>query len=281
MPGELARQQAWLQAAILDPVRAWGTDAMITSSAALPPAARLGIYQQAYRTRLLDCLRAHHPVLCHILGRAVFDALALDYLAARPSRGRTLDDLGVGFADHLRAAHPDAGGREDRYDLMVDIARFERAFVDATTAVGVEDAGGVDVELLPPPSHPGWPDATVIPAPCLRLLALDFPVHTYVTAVRRGERSRPLPSRARTRLALSRRDYAVTAVELEAAPWWLLAVLATGNGPRAAGQAARMTPREVAEWLRHWAERGLFIGITMPTPTGAGANADAGKESYP
>lgn len=265
MPGDLARQQAWLQAAILDPTRAWGADAIITPSETLTPAARLGIYQQAYRTRLLECMRAHHPVLCRILGREVFDAFALDYLAAQPSRSRTLDDLGAGFPDYLQSSRPDVGRPEDWCDLMVDIARFERAFVEATTGVGVEDSGGVAVDALPPSSHPGWPDATITPAPCLRLLALDFPVHTYATAVRRGEHSAPLPARARTRLALTRRDYAVTAMELEAEPWWLLAVLVTGNGPRAAGQAARMAPDEVAEWLRHWAERGLFLSISVPT----------------
>jgi putative DNA-binding protein len=280
MPGELSRQQAWLQAAILDPARAWGTEAMITPSPSLTPAACLGIYQQAYRTRLLERMRAHHPVLCRVLGPEVFDAFALDYLAAHPVRGRTLDDIGVGFADHLQSSRPDAGRHEDRCDLMVDIARFERAFVDATTAVGVEDIGGVDVELLPPPSHPGWPDATVTPAPCLRLLALDFPVHTYVTAVRCGEDSFPLPARARTRLALSRLDYAVTATELAAEPWWLLAVLVTGNGPRAAAQAARMSPRETAEWLRHWAGRGLFTAITVPTPVEAGVNTGTWSEPY-
>lgn len=278
MPGELARLQAWLQGAILDPARAWGTDAMITASRALTPAARLAIYQQGYRARLLDRMRVHYPVLCDLLGRDVFDALALEFLAARPSRGRTLDEVGAGFADHLQSCRLDTDGSEDRADLLVDIARFERAFVDATTAPGVEDVGGVDVALLPPPSHPGWPDATVTPAPCLRLLALDYPVHSYVTAVRHGDHRRPLPARARTRLALYRRDYTVTTTELDAEPWWLLAVLVTGNGPRAAGQAARMTAREVAEWVRHWAERGLFVAITVPSVSGFPSSVQRGLD---
>ncbi|GLY67800.1 HvfC/BufC N-terminal domain-containing protein [Amycolatopsis taiwanensis] len=265
MPGELGRLQAWLQGAILDPTRAWGTDAVITASPALTPAARLAIYQQGYRTRLLEGMRAHYPVLCELLGRDSFDAFALEFLAARPSRSRTLDDLGAGFADHLQSSRLDAGRGEDWWDFAADLARFERAFAEATAAPGVEDIGGVDAGLLPPPSHPGWPDATVTPSPCLRLLALDFPVHTYATAVRRGDHRRPPPARARTRLAVHRRDYVVTTTELDAAPWWLLAVLVTGNGPRAAAQAARMTACEMAEWVRHWAERGLFVAITVPS----------------
>ncbi|MGH3851299.1 MAG: DNA-binding domain-containing protein, partial [Pseudonocardiaceae bacterium] len=81
MRGEsLSRTQAWLQAAIQEPARTTSVCDVITASSKLGPDERLAIYQRGYRARLLECMRTHYPVLCHLLGRDLFDAFAMEYL---------------------------------------------------------------------------------------------------------------------------------------------------------------------------------------------------------
>lgn len=272
MRGELARQQEWLQAAIL-----WSADTaeagtVITPSAALSASARLAIYQHGYRSRLLHCMRAHYPVLCHLLGRDLFDAFTLDYLRANPSHSRSLDSFGARFADHLQATRPDPG--PDWSDLMVDIARLERAFAEVNTGPGIE---GEERAVVP---RSGWLDAVVLPAPCLRLLTLDFPAHHYLTAVRRGDHSYPLLRRARTHLVLFRDEYLVTATELDPSRWRLLAALVAGNDPRTAARLTGTNGEDAVDYLREWAAR-RFVAIDLPGPVGAGADLENWKEPRP
>lgn len=265
MGGEsLSRTQAWLQAAIQDPARATGVCDVIAASSTLGPEERLAIYQRGYRARLLECMRRHYPVLCHLLGRELFDAFAVEYLWANPSRSRTLGELGARFADHLDATRPDRHAREEWIDLMVDIARFERAFIEVHAGPGVEGCAVLPPPLLPEPLSPGWAHALATPAPCLRLLALGFPVHTYVTAVRHGKDVPPLPPRSSTHLVLSRHNYLVTVTEVGPPRWYLLSALATGHSLREAALRAGVTDADATICLREWVARRVFTAISLP-----------------
>jgi hypothetical protein len=234
--------QQWMLAAITadggEPPE--GADAVVRSSARLSAARRLDLYRRSHAQRLVEALRAGHPALRHLLGDELFDAFALDYLRARPSRSCTLLRLGEGFADHLAATREDDGAWAD---LVIDLARVERAFAE------VYDGPGCEGLELPPPPAAG---AIVVPAPCLRLIRTAFPVGPYVRAVRAGEA--PAPPRARTsRLALCRRDYVVTFTELDERGDALLAALLRGE-PLPAGEDAR---RLAAAWTRS----GFFSAI--------------------
>jgi hypothetical protein len=229
MGGEsLSRTQAWLQAAIQEPTRETGVCDVITVSSTLGPEERLAIYQRGYRARLLECMRTHYPVLCHVLGRDLFNAFAVEYLRANPSRSRTLGELGARFADHLDATRPDRHAREEWIDLMVDIARFERAFTEVHAGPGVEGSVLLQPPSLPEPLPPRWVHTLTTPAPGLRLLTLGFPVHIYVTTVRHGNDAPPLPPRSSTHLVLSRHNYVVTVTEVEPPRWHLLTALVAG-----------------------------------------------------
>jgi hypothetical protein len=197
--------------------------------------------------RLLEAMRAGYPGLRHMLGDDLFDAFALDYLHARPSRSYTLQRLGEGFADHLAATRPDADGAPEAWPaMMIDLARLERTFAE------VYDGPGTEGER--PPEPPTDPAATVtaVPAPCLRLVRSSFPAGPYLSAVRRGEQPE-LPAPEESHLAVSRRDWVVTLTPLAAGEYELLR--------RVAGGMPAAWPE-----VRTWAEAGFFRSLHVHTP---------------
>ncbi|MBB6170962.1 hypothetical protein HNR23_001022 [Nocardiopsis mwathae] len=287
MPDDaLRRTQAWLQAAILDPGAAHGhpgtgadapgadtaaADAVsryVTASATLTARYRLAIYQQGYRARLVECMRAHYPVLHRLLGDEVFDAFAMEYLRGRPSRSHTLHALGAEFADFLRETRPEAepDGDDAWIDTLIDVARFERAFADAYTAPGPENRDYPASDSLPDPALPQWAATGLTAAPCLRLIRAGAPVHALAAALRRGE-DPPLPPRRPVHLSLSRIDFTVCATEIGAREFDLLSRLAAGTavGEAAAGSGLPTARADAA--VRRWMERRLFSACTPAPPT--------------
>lgn len=67
----------------------------------------LQVYRNAYRSRLLDCLRGTFEKSRHWIGDESFDAAAAHHLILHPPASWTLDDLGLGFSDTLAALFPD------------------------------------------------------------------------------------------------------------------------------------------------------------------------------
>lgn len=262
MPAERLRQlQGWLQGAIMDPAAAGGVEEVVVATARLPAARRLAIYQHGYLARLVECLSAHYPVARHLLGGGLFEGFARDYLAARPSRGYTLEALGAGFADHLAATRPDvaAGEREPWIDLLLDVVRFERAFTEAHAGAGAEFRE-------PPPVPPGpgsarWAGLVVSTVECLRLVRVGFPVHAFAVAVR-ARRDPPLPGPGEVRLVVARRDFVVTVSESDEPRYRLLEGLRAGKPLGVAGAEAGLEPDRVDACLRAWLAGGLIVGIT-------------------
>ncbi|CAM3999110.1 hypothetical protein GCM10009799_17130 [Nocardiopsis rhodophaea] len=275
MPDDaLHRTQAWLQSAILDSSAADAAPGVVTASATLSARYRLAIYQQGYRARLVECMRAQYPVLHRVLDDEVFDAFALEYLDQRPSRSHTLHPLGGGFADFLRETRPDEDPDADEVgdgwiDTLIDLADFERAFAEAHTAPGPEGRAYPGANVLPDAGSRAWVQTVLGIAPCVRVMRTGAPVHTFATAVRRGH-DPPIPARRPTHLYLSRLDYTVYAREIDVHEFDLLRHLAAG-GP--VGQAATGAGASVA-WadraLREWLELRLFSTCTPSQPMTSG-----------
>jgi len=256
----LVDAQRWLQQAILAAPRPGpgGKAAdVLTSSARLSAQQRLDIYRRGCRLRLLEAMRELHPGLRAWLGPRLFDDFAADYLDACPSRSYSMCELDRRFAEHLAAHRPDRdkppAEREAWADMIIDLVRYERAFAEVYDGPGTEH--------LPPPRSdspcwaPGDMGGDVVPAPCLRVLALCAPVHRYCAAVRAGRPPAPLGPRP-VRLALSRRDYVVTATELTPGAHRFLSALLAGSPIRAAADQAELAPGDAARLLSSWAAGG-------------------------
>ena len=114
----LARIQAQFQAHVLSGSPA--IDSEIGGASAEIRSARLGIYRDAYRLRLIEVLGTDYDVLRKYLGDELFDAAASDYVGAHPSTFRNVRWFGGGLAQFLRTTP-----RYAEHPVLAELAQFE------------------------------------------------------------------------------------------------------------------------------------------------------------
>jgi hypothetical protein len=242
-------------------------ETVVTRSRALTALERLAIYGHAYYARLLECLREEFAVLRHALGEELFDAFAAEYLERYPSRSYTLFQLGVNFPRFLAETRP---GREsegsvaaDWADFLIDLASLELTFNQVFDGPGVEGEPPLDTGQLRALRPEEMLEARLRGVPCLRLLALRYPVHNYFTAVRR-HKDADLPGPAETYLAVTRRRYVVRHYELSPPAYHLLhALQAIGRAVEAAGPDLDRLPDNLWTWFHDWAAEGFFRAVDL------------------
>jgi hypothetical protein len=279
---DLDRVQRWFQAVIMHPdgivPGVLGPDArqhiellpdelerVVTRSRSLSAAERVAIYGRAYHARLTECLEAEFTVLRQALGEDLFRMFARAYLSNRPSQSYTLGNLGKGFPDYLRDTRPpgSAEGQQETWPhFIIDLARFERAFSEVYDGPGIEGVPMSGAEALQTPGTERDRQVRLAPAASLRLLTFQYPVHAYFDAARHG-REAELPAPAETFLAMNRRNYVVTVVELSAAQYALLSDLlegrTIGQSLRRAGAEPHQQPQLIA-CIESWSKQGFFCG---------------------
>jgi len=246
---------------------------VISRSRALSALERLEIYNRAYFARLLECLREEYSVLAAALSADLFDRFAVSYLCAYPSQSYTLGKLGSRFPEFLAETRPNndpgPGAAPGWPEFMIDLGRLERAVNEVFDGPGAEGASLLSAAALQaiPPEH--WPETRLVCAPSLRLLALDYPVNDYFTAIRRRENP-PIPEPCRSYLAVTRRDYRVHRFPLERPAYRLVEALLRREpiGQAVARAAAesdlpdeQLAPR-IGQWFRTWAAEGFFLEMT-------------------
>ncbi|WP_322059059.1 DNA-binding domain-containing protein [Paraburkholderia sp. J63] len=103
---------------------------------AAPNAAlqeRLGLYRGNVRASRRAALASAYPVLAALVGDAYFDALALAYARAHPSRDADLNRFGAALPAFIERYETDA-----RYAYFGDVARLEWALHVAAFAADAE-----------------------------------------------------------------------------------------------------------------------------------------------
>ncbi|HEY2250708.1 MAG TPA: DNA-binding domain-containing protein, partial [Planctomycetaceae bacterium] len=247
---------------------------IVAPSRALSSVERLEIYHQAYFARLLECLRHEYSVLAAALGNDLFDAFAVGYLQSHPSTSYTLEFLGAHFPEHLAETRPSyeagPGAAADWPDFIIDLARLERAVNEVFDGPGVEGQPLLDSQRLAAILPEEWPTARLICVPCLRVVALQFPVNDYFTAVRQG-RAMPVPQPAPEFVAVTRRDYRVLRYTLDRAQYELLQALIcdkpVGTAIEQAAAVSPMTDEALAtqlrDWFENWTASGFFRGVEL------------------
>jgi hypothetical protein len=289
-PAPLSAVQRWMQAVIMHPE---GVDAglasdsaraslnvdpadveqMIARSEAQTSVERLSIYANAYYARLLECLGEEFPVLKRTLGEEVFDGFAFDYLQKYPSQSYTLCKLAENFARYLAETRPrEANGDlpADWPEFLIDLATLEWTFSQVFDGPGVEGQTLLTSEQLQAIDAERWPAARLEVVPCLKLLALRFPVNAYYTAMRRDQNPE-LPGPALSWVAVTRREFVVRRHDLGQRQYELLSALAAGESVGAAIERAAATPGgdiehfvvELGDWFRDWAASDFFQRVVI------------------
>lgn len=232
---------------------------------------RLSLYTSGYVLRLLECMRADFPALRNFVGDSVFDAFAKAYIISEPPKSRSLFDLSAGFPRFLEETKPQHHALDAELSALLDVppelARLERARAEVMRAPGTEND--------PPGTEPFSPlavfceDVILQATPCLRLLALKFPLIDFLRSSDRGERPEPLVPGA-SYAALGRSNYHV---HIEEVTLWQFAFLKACERPvslysaarRAAGESGK-EPAVVLAELVAWLPVGIGFGFLRRHP---------------
>ena len=269
-PNRLAELQRWILGSITDIGGleahtgdlhgAWVPD-LVTASPRQTAYERLEIYSNAYFARLGECLRELFPVLVVSLGKSDFERFANGYLDAYPPTTYSLNRLADHFADFLAATRPQDVPSPDWPDFLVELARVEHAIEQVFDGPGNEELPPLAIEKSMTLPADELAELRFEPAPCLRLLELQFPINDYYSAVRQG-RTPHWPGPQPTWLAITRRDYVVRRIPLEAAEFAVLSALVAGETLGAAFSSnAAISPQQVARWFADWGRLRLLIAI--------------------
>lgn len=256
----LAALQRGFQGHVYAPGRAMERAVVATPRA--DAARRLGIYSDAYRSRLVEALGNDYPALQGLLGEAGFDRMMREYVAAHPSRHSNLRWYGGELARFL-ALSP----RWRRRPLLADLARFEWALGLAFDAA---DAASATVEEAARIPAADWPAMRLRLHPSVQRLRLQSrgaaPRAWNMNVGGRGDALAGARSRSSAWLVW-RRTHQPFFRPLPPAEAWALGAVARGRDFAAlAGGLRRFVgaahaARTAAQLLRNWLAEGLVCSI--------------------
>lgn len=129
---------------------------------------RYGVYRNNVVVGLIDALKAAYPSLLAIMGEMNFARVGRHFIAAHPPRSPMMQDFGAGFAEFLAGFAPLRGS-----PFLADVARLERAWLEAYHAADAAPLTGADLAGLAPEAMAGL----VLPAhPALAVICSDHPI---------------------------------------------------------------------------------------------------------
>jgi hypothetical protein len=161
-------------AALLDPDRA--TPAALARPNGKFARKRYSVYRNNVTVSLIKALAAVFPATMRITGVDFFRAMARFHVRAKPPTSPLLFEYGRDFPDFI-----------ERYEYarsmpwLADVARIERAWLDAYHAADVEPLAAHILAFLPPER---LVEAVLTPHPATRIVCSRYPAVTIFAANR-------------------------------------------------------------------------------------------------
>jgi hypothetical protein len=226
-----------------------------------PAAVRIEVYAHAWLHRLHGALADDFGALARVLGEAPFRELVIAYLRAHPPGDFSLRDAGAKLPGFL-AQSPAAAALRERHPFAPDLARLERALLEAFDAADAVPLAREALAALPPER---WADLRFVFQPSLQLLSLAYPAHRLRRAHDGGAAELPAaPAPDPTRICVWRSEERVFHRALEPVEAEALARALAGAsfGRLCEGIAERLSeaeaPQRAASLLARWQDDGLL-----------------------
>lgn len=135
-----AMRAAEFQNALLDMTAPLPTGLVLDANT----AARFAVHRQTCRTGLVDCLRTAYPAVATALGKAYFDALAVEFIQASPPASPVLQEYSPEFPHFVEHFPPLA-----EWPWLGDVARIDWARREAYHAADAEVISAAHLQTLP------------------------------------------------------------------------------------------------------------------------------------
>ena len=247
------------------PCSAEGIESLVLPSKQLNSLERLSIYRDMYYWRLIGILVEEFPTVQHLFGEELFGEVARAYVTRHPSRHYSLTRLGSEFPGYLAEEAGDLPHRR----FAAAVATVERAMEDVFDARQVEPIQFEGLQAIP---IERWGDVRLQTIPALRLLRLDYPVNTFITAVREN-RHMDIPVTSPAFTAVYRHNYRVWRVDLDVERFTLLEALQQNETMGSALDRCASNPgvdpakltESIGVWFQEWTAQGLFGAAQLDT----------------
>ncbi|NQZ05783.1 MAG: putative DNA-binding domain-containing protein [Algicola sp.] len=132
----------------------------IKSQQPVATSTRLGIYQNAYISRLRETIDSDHPILGSYLGDDLFDQMVPAYIEQYPSSYPSLRDFCQHIPQFLRDNAPFS-----EHPILAELAAFEQILINAFDAADATAVGPEKLGTIPPQS---WPTMKLRFRPCVQ-----------------------------------------------------------------------------------------------------------------
>jgi hypothetical protein len=214
--------------ALLDPDLA--TPAVVAGPKSKAAVKRYNVYRNNVTVSLINALAAAFPATLRITGDDFFRAMARFYVRATPPTSPLLFDYGRDFPDFI-----------ERYEYaqsvpwLADVARIERAWLDAYHAADVQPLLPHDLAAIPSEQ---LPNAVLKPHSATRVIRSRFSAVTVFTASRSDGPARQIEVVEPEDALLTRPALDVEVRELPRGGAIFLSRLMTGESLGAAASAA-------------------------------------------
>lgn len=137
---------------------------------------RFAVYRNNVAVSLIDALAGIFPAIQRLVGEGFFRDMARTYLVEEPPRSPVMFEYGGGFAAFLERFDPVSG-----YPYLADVARLERAWLDAFHAADIEPLRPDSLGAIPP-DHLG--STIFTPHPATRIVQSRFAAVSIFSASR-------------------------------------------------------------------------------------------------
>lgn len=174
MPAEPAPWAAAFVAGLLDPARA--APSLVAGPRGKAAARRYDVYRNNVTVSLIEALAAVYPATRRIVGPDFFRAMARCHIRATPPTSPLLLEYGRGFPDFITGYEH---ARAMRW--LPDVARIERAWLDAYHAADAEPLAPSALAAIPPER---LADVVLTPHPATGIIRSRFPAVTILAANR-------------------------------------------------------------------------------------------------
>jgi len=229
----------------------------------VPVAVRLGIYGDAYRSRLIEALQNNFPVLAEVLGEDDFETLAAQYVRAHTSTFFSIRYYGDQLAQFLESDPEYA-----QIPVLAELSRWEWAMAAVFDAADADQIDADAFARFPPES---WSELRFVWSPSVQVLELSWNVADIWKAVTE-EQEHPAPSHYPERRSWLcwRRDLQIYYRALEPAE---AEIIGASRAGRSFGDLCHLLCAHVAEdeaparaagFLRGWVQSGLLASAELP-----------------